>query len=673
MIFNNAYYTAMDRGYYMPLQEGQGAQTRGATPATENTDLGISQKDIGVSAHPGQDQLQQVKARIFQGASKVELGFFGRGKGSFQGGNTTPEMYGKEDRIDIRELAKINKVQITTHATTAAGSLAGYGQQGFDEHVREQAYHEIQRAIDFAADVSKGGAIVVHANEFQRPIKDSWGAEKFQAYPEEDERAIRYLVDERTGQIVPVRKNMPVYEPKYLETENHDWQSIDGQPIPKDILYHTTNEKGEWVKDGKVVKPEELYRRLFQRIPDFNPAGTDFKTEQRNWEYFETRADEWNNRHPDQKRTAEEMWYRVQTENAILRAKGSSLFYARDFETTKKNMDKTKQALIFYENLDKNIPEREKWKLAFQQPFGNLIPPETRYPVEYLKETLKREEDQLRFMYEASAAADAEAATQAENIERIKPIEKYAVGKTADTVARAALYAWDKEQHLRKEVVGKEKIEKPLFVAIENYFPEVYGGHPDEVRDIVISSRKAMVDQIMKNPDKFGIHDRSEAADIAKQHIKATWDTGHAFIWKKYFQGSDAEFKTWYLNKAKEWKDKDIMGHVHVSDNFGWEDEHVIPGQGIAPIKEFIQLMKDKIDKGEIDVIVEPAHQDYRALLGGLRLFGSSIYGSAFGKRDSWSDVERSYFGRTAPPYFLYGETAPDPEAWTLWSGQRLE
>ena len=115
------------------------------------------------------------------------------------------------------------------------------------------------------------------------------------------------------------------------------------------------------------------------------------------------------------------------------------------------------------------------------------------------------------------------------------------------------------------------------------------------------------------------------------------------------------------------------MGHVHVSDNFGWEDEHVTPGQGNAPIKEFIKEIKGKADKGEIDVIVEPAHQDYKAMLGGWKLFGSSIYGSQMGRRDGWLDVESGYFGRNAPPYFLYGDAAPDPESWMLWSGTRME
>ncbi len=659
MIFNNAYYTAMDRGYYMPLQPGQGMPGESPEAIPE---IGISPKDIGVSAHPAQDQLQQVKARIFQGASKVELGFFGRGKGSFQGGNTTPEMYGKEERIDIRELAKINKIQITTHATTAAGSLAGFGQNNFDEHVREQALHEIERAVDFAADVSRGGAIVVHANEFPRPIRDYYGREqdkyKFEAYPDEEARGVRHLVDRRSGQMIPVRRNEIFYEPTYKEFpgDTTAWIGLRGQKIPK--TSRDTN-------------------MLFDRVPEveYDDKGVPkFKTHKVEWKEIEQRAEALKQLDPtDPTISPEKLFYQIQLENQIAQSRGASLFYGLRYKDMEKERDKYKEALVFYQKLDASLPESEKWKIKQTLQARAFIPPEVVNPVEYLRDALEQAENQLRQVHQSSASADVQAAQTRETLANLEPVKVYALEKTAKTVANAALYAWDKEQHLRKEVVGNDKMERPLFIAVENYFPEVYGGHPDEIRDIVETSRKQMISDILKNPEKFGHKSEEEAEKIAKERIKATWDTGHAFIWKKYFKGSDAEFKTWYLDKAKEWKDKGIIGHVHVSDNFGWEDEHVIPGQGIAPIKEFVQLMRDKIDKGEIDVIVEPAHQDFRALLGGWRLFGSSIYGTAFGKRDSWVEVERSYFGRTAPPYFLYGETAPDPEGWTLWSGQRME
>lgn len=670
MIFNQSYFNAMDRGYYLPSEsaEGSAGPESGHGGGEVAPDIGLSTKDIGISAPPFGDQLQGLKAKIFQGASKVELGFMGRGKGSMQGGNTTPEMFGKEERMDIRELAKINKIQLTTHASPNIGSLAGFQQDRFDEAVRETTLHEIQRAIDFAADTTNGGAIVVHAQEYPRPIRDSYLKEGFEAYPEEGQRALKYLVDQRSGQVVPVRKNVPIYEPRYKELDENNWVDVDGNPIPK-----TTDDP----------------YKLFRRVPEWNPEGTDFKVDRRDWDYFEKRKEAWNKSHPTNPKTAEEMWYQLQIENQILRNKGSSLFYGRTYEESAKNYEKLKKAYDFYKKIEGNTPREEQWKML--QSFGirtrgmggQFLPSETKLPSEWIKENIQQEEMEMRFIHEASASADAQAAELQENIRNTAPIWKYAEKKSADTIARAALYTIDREKKKSKEglygwdVRHGEKFEKPLFLAIENFFPEIQGGHPDEVKKMVLDARQRMTEYLTKERGM----DQERAWSEAEKRIKATWDTSHANMWRKYFQAkpgeslekTDERFKKWYLDKAKEWVNEKIIGHVHVSDNFGWEDEHVVPGQGNAPIKEFIKEIKDKAEKGEISVIVEPAHQDYRAMLGGWKLFGSSIYGVSAGNRDGWLEVERSYFGRNAPPYFLYGESAPDQESWTLWSGQRME
>jgi hypothetical protein len=299
MIFNQSYYNAMDRGYYMPLSQGEGAP--GDNPS-EVPAIGLSPKDIGISAPPMQDQLKALQAKIFQGASRVELGFMGRGKGSMSQGATTPEMYGREERIDIRELAKANEVTLTTHATPSAGSLAGLGEQGFDEGAREKSLHEVERAIDFAADVTSGGAVVVHANEYPRPLLDNFP--EFEAYPEEKNKAVRHVVDIRTGQITPIRKDMVVYEPKYQEK--------------------MVNGKAYWVDlQGNLIdKDENDLRKLFNRVPVWQPGTTDFATERRDWKYFDQRSQEWNIKHPNEIKTAEEMFFKIQMENQILQSKG---------------------------------------------------------------------------------------------------------------------------------------------------------------------------------------------------------------------------------------------------------------------------------------------------------------------------------------------------------------
>ena len=314
------------------------------------------------------------------------------------------------------------------------------------------------------------------------------------------------------------------------------------------------------------------------------------------------------------------------------------------------------------------MPEEEKWSLMLEKGLPgihpSLIPPEHKSRSELLKGIIKNAEQNMRFIHEASASADVQAAQFQEDMRNTVTIKDYATEKTSDTIARAAEYAFQKSRHTKE----------PIFVSPENVFPEQYGAHPRELRDTIVNSREAFAKVLMEKHHKGA----EEAKKLAEQHIKATFDIGHANMWKKYYEGdphktpeeNDKAFNKWLIGQVRELFDKKIIGHIHISDNFGWDDEHVTPGQGIAPIKEFVEELRKA---GIKDVIVEPAHQDYRALLGGWREFGSSIYGLAAPARERWSDIEYSYFGRTAPPYFLYGESAPDPEQWSLWTGSRLE
>jgi len=235
-------------------------------------------------------------------------------------------------------------------------------------------------------------------------------------------------------------------------------------------------------------------------------------------------------------------------------------------------------------------------------------------------------------------------------------METYAAQKTADSIARAAEYA----------MVKSKKLENPLYVSPENIFPEMYGSHPKELKDTIINAREAFADMMVK---KKKVDNKKQGLELAKTHIKATFDVGHANIWRKYFVGSDKEFDDWMLKQVDNLNKEGIIGHVHVSDNFGYDDEHIRPGRGNAPIKPFIERMKAA---GIKDVIVEPNENDFYAMLGGWEVFGRPVYG-VNGSPARWSEVEHSYFGKSAPPYFLYGEGAPDQKEWTLWSGARLE
>lgn len=603
----------MDRQYYIP-------------EPMEEPLPGLSPAAIGISTPPMQDQLQSLKAKIFQGASRVELGFTGAGKGSMQRGATTPEMYGADERRDIRELAEFNKVKLSTHATVAMTPMSGMTERGFDDNVRERAVHEIERAIDFAADTTHGGAVVVHTGEFPRAISEEYGPE-FKAYPREPETAVLHVVDKRTGDIQPIRKDKTVVLPEYELDEK-------GEPI---AVYDT--EKGA------------------------------FKVKERKWNYFEKKTEEWNKAHPEEKRTVAETYIREFLEAEEAQARGWSLYHSQGYEDAVEQRDKIKKALEYYEQLEKELPEDQKWKIKkylHDRYAPDIIPPDVKMPAEYLKRLLSDVEHGIRVRRETSTSYIQRAETIKLQKENMVPIVDYALDKTADTIARAAIFAMKKEEKMKRE----DKLEQPLFVAPENIFPEQYGAHPQELKKIVMKSREAMAKKLAP------AYGEKKAQQMARDHIKATFDVGHAYTWRKYFEGdpsksieeNDRIFNKWLMKQVEDLAKEGVIGHVHVSDNFGWEDEHVTPGEGHVPIKEFIDKMKKA---GIKDVIVEPAHQDYRALLGGWKTFGSSVYG--LHRRESWADIEHSYFGRGAPPYFMYGEVTPRPDEWILWSGTRLE
>ena len=617
--FGNDYTTPFDKGAYEPA-------------SGKEYFLPISK--IGISTAPMKDQLEQLKAKIFQGASKVELGFMGVQKGSMSQGAVTPEMYGVEEREAIRDLAKLNKVELSVHAAPSAGSISGFSQQGFSDEQRARTLDEIKRTIEFAADTAKGGAVVVHTGpDWQRPVYQAVGKYepeemkgKFEAYPEEKEQGVIYLADEKTGEFQGLRRNMEVWQPKVKmekdpvtgkETETYVYDEKDGTVVM---------EKLEW---------DEMVKRGRKERPNLPPEQAVIKF------FFDA----------EKKRHHAE-----------------SLRWSAESKKASESLEKYRNARKLWEEIEKRTPQDklDNLRKSFEGETG-LIPPKHMLPSEFLKQVEQKAEEDKRWTQEYATSAAHQVKQVEEKIERLKPIEEVGIKKTADSISKMAIYAYDVEK--------MKKLENPVYIAPENMFPEWgYGSHPQELKRIIVESRKAMADKLMKDR-----HLSEESArKIAQDHIKANFDIGHANTWRKFFRGTDPsniektnkEFKEWMMGQVKGLLKSKIIGKAHISDNFGYYDEHVTPGQGIAPIKEFVEELSKA---GIKDIIVEPAHQDYKALLGAWELFGSSIYSAMIPPgKDRWTDVGSSYFGRTAGPNYLVAETRPSEE-WTLWSGAPLE
>lgn len=619
--FSSGYYHAMDRDYEVVNVDGK----------RRNAILDI--RSMGISTPPFKDQLEGLQARIKQGASSIELGFTGVGKGSMAGSSTTPEMVPKWQREAIRDLAKINELKITTHASVGISSLAGLTQHGFSEEMREKSLNEIKRAVEFAADTTQGGPIVVHLGEFQRSIYEKWRKQGFTGYENEDKHAEVHLVDKRTGEIVA----------GLTRSKQFPW------PVWK------TDEKGEVLRDVDG-----------NPFPVFDDKEGIFKTRMVGWDFFEKEAERWNKAHPGEKKSVAKYFHEAYLDQQERQARGWAKNFAEGFEELTGQLEELEKEEKYYEKIFENMsPEdRKNWvrKPGESDPLG--FSNKGMDPLDIIERKIKERKLGLEHRREASLS-------YAENLEQIKSqkentvlIEEYGVKKTADTIARAAEFAMAKSKGL----------EKPLFVAPENVFPEQYGSHPQELKEVILAARERFVERMGQKGMSEG-----EAKRLASQHIKATFDVGHANTWKKYYQGdpkksyeeNEKDFRKWLVEQVKDLAKSDIIGHIHISDNFGYEDEHLTPGQGNTPIKEFLEEMKKA---GLKEVIVEPAHQDYLAMYGGWREFGGSIYGAQLPTmpKRSWSDIEFSYFGQARTPYFIFGGYKPS-EDWTLWSDVPLE
>ena len=189
---------------------------------------------------------------------------------------------------------------------------------------------------------------------------------------------------------------------------------------------------------------------------------------------------------------------------------------------------------------------------------------------------------------------------------------------------------------------------------------EQYGAHPQELKKIILGSR----DEMVKSLKRKGM-DEEKAKKEAAKHIRATFDIGHVNTWWKYFDGSREEFKKWILKEVDDLNKHDVIGHLHIADNFGYEDEHTTPGQGTAPIKEFVEKMAKA---GVTDMVTEPAHQDFKVMLAGWSEFGSEIQlaglsgMSQAGSADRWTNIQNSYFGRVSTSNFIFGGFAPSDD-----------
>jgi len=677
----------MGKSQYFKDLDSFGAQNYYSTKQAEKKDadegLNFKAKTLGTTTNPMGNTLQSLKSRIRQGANRVEFSFLQKGKGNAN--RVSPEMFGSEERRDMRELLKINKMKGNVHAPITADSLAGFDEQqgSFSEDARNNVLREIKRSIDFASEATTGGAVVFHMHEWQRPLTKTPDG-KFQTHEKEGKQAVEYAIDERTGSAVResvIRKDTKINRPRYITAKD---KGLDGQINPKTGRKIRPN---DWVdQNGQVIpKDTDDVDRLFDRIPKYDSNKDSFETESLRWEDIKQEAQE---RGEDPRI----LYARTQLENQALQIKSNSLIRGGEDYQSVKNQYKELQNL--YQDINENgkntqavdniirtqiQEDPQKWVTQFQT--QNNKPPENQEELrnfvkqnididnqkEQIKKQLLQQKSRLKTVEQARTNEAVQLQEIEEKINNLTTKEEYGQEKTAKTIASAAKYAMDTYER-RKD---KYNLEDPIYVAPENWNQDYYGSHPDEYKKIIDNSRQEFKQRLIHSEG----YSEDKASDLAKKHIKGTLDIGHMNTLRTRFKRKDHEsieeyeerFNNWILNEAEDLVDEGYVGHIHVNDNFGYEDEHVTPGEGNVPMKEFLKRMEKQ---GMDDIIVEQGSFNELAHVETKKLANGQTYGPS--KAQRYSQTRRGHFGQRSPAMFMAGSYAPSND-FTLWSGAPLE
>jgi len=620
--------------------------------------MNIKTRDLGVSSKMG-EVVQSLKADITAGASHVELGFTGMQKGSLGQGNTTPEMFDTRKREEIRQMAKLNRVTVSTHASLGVSGLAGMDREGrfFSDRQAENTLTEIKRTIDFAGEACEGGPVVVHTGEFPREISEYKDFEPPFGVRQEE---VVSLVDKDTGQIIRFQKGQTVHTPKeWVRNDKKQLINIKGEVVNDPFNYlemvPKTNKEGEI--EFKAIKFDDIQKD----VNDYNKTQSD--------------KSKWRN--------ADKEFYILAQREQLERAFPFAHNYSTRYHELREQADELKKKYEQWKKTESqsNAEQKEYLKDVFQAELGGKTKlKDDQLPSQFLEKEIERVQQYAQAEKEGFIGYAKEIEKIKHMQGNIKPIQEVGVNRSAETLAKAAMYARKRTEDLRKNPSYKEMRE--VFIAPENIFPESgYGSHPDELKNIIEQSRKKMVDLMTKkelemegkkqtNPYFQQGVSKDEATQIAEKYIKATFDIGHAYTWKKYYKGEKKDFDKWLMKKVEELNKDKIIGHVHISDNFGYYDEHLTPGLGEVPIDQFIKKMKESgFDK---PMVVEwgaqkDPEESYGAMVGAWARAASSPIYRIDGMQQKWSDIQDvGYFGRSSSPNFITGSYAPSKE-WNAW------
>ena len=313
------------------------------------------------------------------------------------------------------------------------------------------------------------------------------------------------------------------------------------------------------------------------------------------------------------------------------------------------------------------------------------------------KKTLEKNKHFLENQRDEAIRAAEGHAQEIKNIEQTKDnitsLNTFGLQQAALGYAEAGVFTWREFQAAKEKNLNP----KPMHIGPEIGWPEFYGSHPEEFKNVIIESRKKMV-ELLTNPEltlpsgakrenphfQKGLSPE-EAQKLAKEHIKGLFDTSHMGMWLAHFKPNVGEneddrikrFNKWYVEEVEKLaKDpRDLIGGIQLVDSHSAAHGHLPPGEGIFPVIKTAEIFEKTGFKG---MVVSEGHEEERFGQGRIRMktwqHANANIGQGYfsGPPLQWGQVQSNYFGRTYSPLFMFGSYSPSND-FKLWSEVPLE
>jgi len=549
-------------------------------------------EDIGTTTNPQTaNQIEEIGKALNAGIKTIELGALNP---------QIMEQIPKQHLKEAERLAKLTNMEPTFHAPLI--DPAGFQENSFNESWRQEAERQFDIMIERLNELNPKGptAITVHASN-QPSI--------FWEKSREGEKEAVYIIDRDREMIQgPLKFQVKNYPDKSIEfTPDMQIDSINFSQWDqaKTDFLRTKRVTDEMLQDrghGMMDTVIHVMNRLGIKDGRFDYRnvvleGNKLKYRNLNFNKWIEVGDE---RYPERKGPQIEIEINPNEAHHLLEALKMAHLY-EDMEMHWRS---------FFDRSYKDAFEWNKWKEA-KDPRLKEYMNRKREAMEGLKEHYKEYNENyfgnLARLNEWSGMIDSNATNlfHMPYPNMIASVEDFALEKASETVGNSAFKAW------------KKFGDKAPIIALENSYPFMAFSRADSLKGLIEASR----DKFIQNAIEEGLS-KDKAKKAADKIIGATWDLGHINMLRA--SGYNEE------ELKKEAKTiAPFAKKVHLTDNFGKFDAHLVPGMGNVPIKEMMAEFEKAGFKGKKIVeaggfmqqfkIAQPAQYYYEAL-------GSPLY-----------------------------------------------